>query len=111
MNKITSQELKNCLEQKQEIQVIMALNSNAYQKIHIPGSVQFDDLRTAAQNLSRDQDVVIYCSNPACPASYRAYYLLRSMGFQKLYRLEGGLEEWVKSGYPVEGQEGVLAYG
>lgn len=111
MNKITSQELKNCLEQKQDVQVIMALNSSAFQKMHIPGSIQFDDLRAAAQKLSREQDVVIYCSNPACPASYRAYYFLRSLGFQKLFRLEGGLEEWVKSGYPVEGKEMVLAYG
>jgi len=103
MNTISRENLKARLERREPVQLVMALNHWAYDQLHIPGSRNFENMAEAAGNLSRDREVIIYCANPACPASYRAYYQLKSMGFNKIARYSGGIEDWTEAGYPVEG--------
>lgn len=105
MNTISTQELKMKLDQGQPVQLMMALDRNSFERQHIPASLNFDTYQDAATSLSPDQEVIVYCTNQNCPASYRAYYLLRSRGFQKIARYSGGLEEWVTAGLPVEGSQ------
>ena len=105
MNTISREELKMRMAQNRPVQLLMALDRNNFERQHIPGSVHFNHLEEAVKSLSPEQEVVVYCTNPTCPASYRAYYMLRSQGFKNLYRYTGGLEEWVAAGDPVEGKE------
>jgi rhodanese-related sulfurtransferase len=103
MNTITRDELRVRLERREPVQLVMALGHWAYDRLHIPGSLNFNDYKDAAARLSPDQEIVIYCTNQACPASYRAYYQLLNMGFTKIARFDGGIEEWMEAGLPVEG--------
>ncbi len=103
MNTITREELKSRLDRHEPVQLVMALPGWAYNRLHIPGSVWIGDLVGKAGELSRDQEIIVYDSNPDCPASYRAYYLLKSQGFTNVRNFSGGIEDWVEAGYPVEG--------
>jgi rhodanese-related sulfurtransferase len=102
MNTISREVLKERLDRSEPIQLVMALGRWAYDQLHIPGSLYFEDINDAAANLSHDQEIVIYCANPACPASYRAYYHLKSKGYTKVTRFSGGIEDWIEAGLPVE---------
>lgn len=103
MNTISREELKISLDRREPVQVIMTLSPWAYDRLHIPGSAGIEALADLVLNQQRDQPVILYDSNPACPASYRAYYLLKSLGFTNVRRFAGGIEEWMEAGYPVEG--------
>ena len=104
MTTIKKEELKNKLEAHENVKLFMALDRRAYEKVHIPGSLFFDSLEEAFENLKKDDEIVVYCTNPICPASYRAYQALRSRGYRKLARYAGGLEDWSTAGYPLEGK-------
>lgn len=104
MNTITREEIMNRMMRSEPMQLVMTLDNASFERQHIPGSLYFDHMQDAAACLSKDEPVVVYDTNPACPASYRAYYHLQSLGFQQIYRFAGGLEEWASAGYPVEGK-------
>jgi rhodanese-related sulfurtransferase len=81
----------------------MALGRRAYEAKHIPGSLHFDRLEEARAALDPDEEIVLYCANPACPASVYAYRELERAGYRRLRRYAGGLEDWEAAGYPLEG--------
>lgn len=103
MNIISREELKERLDRGNDVKLIMALDRFAYERLHIPGSLHFDNLVEAREQLDPDDEIVVYCSNPACPASVNAYYVLHTLGFKRLSRYAGGLAEWQQAGYPLEG--------
>lgn len=103
MKTITRDELKVRLDKREPVQLVMALSRWAYDRLHIPGSLNFQTINEALEGLSPEQEVVVYDSNPDCPASYRMYYHLKSLGFEKIARFAGGIEAWMDAGLPVEG--------
>jgi rhodanese-related sulfurtransferase len=103
MNTITRDELKARLDSREPVQLMMALGRQDYERLHIPGSINFENWEDAAQALSREQELVIYCANPYCPASVRAYLQLEKQGFTRLARFAGGIEEWMAAGFPLAG--------
>ena len=79
------------------------LGELAFQGKHIPGSLNLytpEGLHT----LDPNDDIVVYCSNPTCIASQYAYNLLESNGYEYVKRYAGGIEDWEKAGYPMEGE-------
>jgi len=105
MNIMSKEELKQKIEHGDNFKLINALDRAAYERSHIPGSLHFEDINEAVQQISPDEEVVLYCSNPLCPASVQAYRVLEQHGFSRLYRYAGGLTEWLEAGYPLEGNE------
>lgn len=103
MKILTREELKTKLDNGDNFKLIMAMDQYAFDLMHIPGSLHYDRIQDAAENLSPDEEIVVYCSNVLCQASVRAYLYLRSMGFRNIYRYAGGLIEWQEAGYPLEG--------
>jgi thiosulfate/3-mercaptopyruvate sulfurtransferase len=61
------------------------------------------DLQSAARRwgVSRESLVVAYDDNAAMSAA-RAWWLLRWGGFSAVRLLDGGLEAWLRAGYPLE---------
>ena len=51
---------------------------------------------------SRDDGVVLYCSDDDCGSSKELANDLYNEGFTKLFVFKGGWLEWNESGYPVE---------
>jgi rhodanese-related sulfurtransferase len=103
MELISREELKNKLDQGDDFKLVMVLGGWAYEMAHIPGSVTFDSPEEGLQNLSKDEEIVVYCSNPTCIASIAAYNILVSKGYLNVKRYAGGIEDWQAAGLPVEG--------
>ncbi len=74
---------------------------------HIPGALNWDannyDLYRSdfIDTLERDQPIVAYCIGGACDESYYLAMMLINEGFTEVYLFEGGSEEWMLYGYPV----------
>jgi len=104
MNTISREELKAKLDNGDNFKLVMTMDPNAFEWAHIPGSININDMQEAFNKLDPNEEIVIYCSSPFCNASFRAYYTLRSLGFKKLRRYSGGLQDWHEAGYPLEGK-------
>ena len=83
----------------------MALNDWAFQAFHIPGSINFESVDEALGVLSKDDEIVVYCSSAECTSSQVAYRRLVALGFTDVRRYPGGLAEWHEAGLPLEGDD------
>ena len=62
-----------------------------------------DAAKHAAKNIpSKKSLVVVYCSNPHCPASSHLADELLELGYSNILKYEAGIEGWLKAGKPVE---------
>lgn len=103
MKTIDREQLKVKLERGDNVKLIMAMDQQAFDRVHIPGSLHFTNIFEAAEKLTPADEIVIYCSTKWCNASLNAYLKLHSRGFEKLYRYAGGLADWQEANYPLEG--------
>lgn len=103
MKTISSKELKQKLDRKENFRLVMALAEWAFQAKHIPGSIHFDTMREALQSLSRDDEIVVYCSDENCIASTALGQLLERNGYAHVLHYAGGLADWEQAGYLLEG--------
>ena len=110
MNTISLSELREKLDRGDDFKLVMTLNEWAFQMSHIPGSINISNIEQASDLLSPDDEIIVYCSNPACPASIFAYHFLRDHGYKNVHRFAGGLLEWENAGYLLEGESVALAY-
>ena len=86
--------------------LVNALAREAFEEARIPGSVSIpagDALRVAPDVLAKDQPVVVYCSSRSCTASPTLAQKLVDIGFTDVTDFEGGVEEWERAGYPMQG--------
>jgi len=103
MRIISREELKEKLDRNDNFKLYMTLDRRAFNHSHIPGSIHLDNITTEATNLSPEDEIVLYCSNPVCTSSINAYKVLYSLGYRNIYRYAGGLKEWQDAGYKLEG--------
>ena len=70
----------------------------------IPGALPVEDaeLDETLAELSRDDDVIVYCSCPNEASAARVAKLLMERGFRKVRPLHGGIDAWVAAGFSVE---------
>jgi rhodanese-related sulfurtransferase len=101
---ISREELKAKIDRDDDFKLVMVLGEWAYRAKHIPGSINIFAPGIIKEHLYPGDDIVIYCSNPICPASPYAYRLLKSAGYRHVRRYAGGLEDWEAAGYPLEGE-------
>jgi rhodanese-related sulfurtransferase len=104
MQLISCDELKRKLERKDQFKLVMALGDWQYRAKHIPGSLHFLTPQDALALLAQDDEIVVYCSNSACPASVFAYECLVHHGYTHVRRYAGGILDWEEAGYPLEGE-------
>lgn len=76
---------------------------------HVPGavSVPLGYLGQQSDQLPRDGLLVVHCQSGSRSAI--AASVLRSMGFDKVVNLTGGLDGWRNAGYPVEAGQSLEA--
>jgi rhodanese-related sulfurtransferase len=104
MKLISGGELKEKLDKGANIKLVFVLGDWQYRAKHIPGSLYFHKLEEALKVLNQNDEIVVYCSNPACPASIFAYHFLADHAYNNVRRYAGGLLDWEDAGYPLEGQ-------
>jgi sulfur-carrier protein adenylyltransferase/sulfurtransferase len=95
MKEVTPSELKQMLDNKEEIQLIDVREQHEYQAGHIESALI--PMNTIPQNLekiSKDKKVIMICRS-----GNRSGNVIRFMegnGFENLYNLKGGLLAWKK---------------
>lgn len=104
MKLISREELKEKLDKREDIKLVFVLGDWQYRAKHIPGSLNLYKPEEALKVLDQDDEIVVYCSNEACPASRFAYSFLVGHGFKNVRRYAGGLLDWEAAGYPLEGE-------
>ena len=88
--------------------IIDARRKADYDEGHIPGAILLDyydmgnHLDQVLPLLSKEQEIMIYCSEPSCDDSELLARQLYSSGFKKLLLFKGGFAEWSGAGLPVE---------
>ena len=100
---IERDELKAKLDSGADIRLVMSLQRWAFEALHIPGSLHFDTPEELLSALEQDDEIIVYCSDPACVGSRFAYKKLVDSGFKNVRRYAGGLSDWQEAGYPLEG--------
>ena len=103
MRTINREQLKAKLDRGDNFKLYMTLDQRAFETSHIPGSLYFDNAHKVAADLAPEEEIVVYCANPSCPASIRAYMQLDRLGCRNVYRYAGGVEAWYEAGYELVG--------
>lgn len=102
---IDSWDLKVALENGDNVIVIDARSSQAFEAEHIPGAISLPHRTMSASTtdaLDRDALVVTYCDGIGCNASTKGALNMTKLGF-RVKELMGGLDWWKRDGHPTEG--------
>ncbi len=85
-----------------DVQLIDVGEAKEYGLKHLPGAVHIPVGKVYARRdeLSEDRDIVFVC--PIGQRSALACEMAAAAGLTRLYNMEGGIEAWIKEGYPVE---------
>jgi rhodanese-related sulfurtransferase len=83
------------------LKLVMALGDWEFRTKHIGGSLHFKDASEMLSRLRKDDEIVVYCTNPACLASVAAYDRLVQDGYTNVRRYAGGIEDWENAGLPL----------
>ena len=103
---IERDDLKAKLDRGDDFKLIMAMHEWGFRVAHIPGSLHYNTVEDANEALDLDDEIVVYCTDPACVASQFAYQWLVDAGYTNVRRYEGGLSDWAAAGYTLEGESG-----
>src|SRR5215467_263578 len=96
------------LIQQGRAQLVEVLPAKEYKREHLPKAINIPlgSLNPeTAQQLRKDQAIIVYCADYACDVSARAAWRLESMGFQEVYRYTAGKADWLSAGFDTEGSE------
>lgn len=93
---------------KQNLQILDVRTVGEYINGHIPGALLFPvqdlesskDLSKISTYFNKNEELYIYCTAGG-PRSQRATQILRKLGFEKIYFVEGGISRWILSGNPI----------
>ena len=108
---IEREELKAKLDRGDDFKLIMAMHEWGFRVAHIPGSLHYNTVEEARAALDLDDEIVVYCTDPACVASQFAYKWLKEAGYDNVRRYEGGLSDWAAAGYELDGESGAEGEG
>jgi rhodanese-related sulfurtransferase len=101
---ISITELKTAIEGK-KVTVIDVNGSASYQKGHIPGAVDFAQVKgKLADSLPKDKGalVVAYCGGPTCNAYSAAAKAAKELGYTNVKHLSAGISGWKTAGEKMD---------
>jgi 3-mercaptopyruvate sulfurtransferase SseA len=103
--RIKPEALKKLIEMKMDVVIVDTQDEMIYRTTHIKGAINFPwgPVIKSPINLPRNKTLVIYCGCTDQEASLDvATQLVRDYGFKDIKILEGGFQQWLKLGYPIE---------
>ncbi|MFD8545917.1 rhodanese-like domain-containing protein [Streptomyces sp. NPDC059649] len=88
--------------------VVDSRSTAAWDQGHVPGAVHLPTARIPADAprlLDPEVPVVVYCWGPGCDGATRAALALSRLGY-RVKEMLGGIEYWIREGYPTETWQG-----
>ena len=84
------------------VQVVDVREPNEYRSGHVPGAINIPHMSVfiRREELSKDREIVFICQ--VGQRSALACEFAAAGGFSRLYNVEGGTEDWIKKGLPIE---------
>jgi rhodanese-related sulfurtransferase len=70
--------------------------------INLPGMTAREELMNFLKSIPKDQQIVTYCSSPACNSSRRLAGFLTYLGYKKVLIYLEGFKEWEAENFPIE---------
>ncbi len=89
-------------DEHQSIVLLNALEPSIIRRFQIPNSSNFLQREEIEQELGKDDEIIVYCSDTFCNRSINMYYLLEHLGYKNVSRFSGGLREWFNKGQELE---------
>lgn len=88
--------------QRGNVQIVDVRQPEEYVQGHVPGAVliPLNTVMSRIGEIDAERDVILVCG--VGQRSAVAAEMAASLGRTRLYNLEGGTEEWIKKGNPVE---------
>jgi membrane protein DedA with SNARE-associated domain len=70
----------------------------------LPGAHHFspDALTARHLEISRDSDIVLYCTCPSEATAAKTAMILHKLGIERVRPLRGGFDEWKRLGFPMD---------
>jgi membrane protein DedA with SNARE-associated domain/rhodanese-related sulfurtransferase len=106
VSRITPEQLKAKMDARENIVIFDMRNrlDRNTDPVRIPGAFHVlpDHIEFQPEDLSPDQEIVIYCTCPNEATSARVALQLRRRGLRRALPLEGGLDGWRGRNFPVE---------
>jgi rhodanese-related sulfurtransferase len=98
---ISAQELKKKLDSGDDFKLINVLTEESFRKEHIPGSINipYTEIAQHKDELDKDEEIIVHCSDEKCDASPTAANKLEKLGYEDVKDFEGGMREWKEKGY------------
>ncbi len=96
------------MKNKEDILVIDVRRKEAYDRSHIPSSINLyhqDMNETSTKDFDRNTLYITYCDGIGCNGSTRGALNMSKLGF-KVKELMGGHDWWLRDGYESKGTEG-----
>jgi len=95
--------------------LLNVLPGHEFAKLHIKGSENLtiginpgDFVESVEKMYGKDKFFITYCAGANCDAGSNAAKALREKGF-KADDYYGGMQNWMESGFPVEGTDPAIA--
>src|SRR4051812_37292247 len=71
--------------------LVMVASDFGFRAKHIPGSIHVHKQGEGFEQLDKDDDIIVYCSDIGCRASSAAIQIFLQRGFSKISHYAGGL--------------------
>lgn len=97
-------EAEQLLKQNKTVVVLDVRTPKEHGEARIKGAKNIDfyesDFAKKVEKLDRKQTYLVHCASGGRSSKTRE--LMKSLGFESIYHLEGGFKAWEKAGKPVE---------
>lgn len=101
--KISIEELKNKLDDNEDIILVDVQNTEDFINASIPTSISIPLIEIAQRysELPKNKEIIVNDAGGNCQECSRAVEILRDNGFLDVKELSGGVIAWADAGYPV----------
>ena len=69
---------------------------------NLPGNATREEILKFFESVPKDQQIITYCSSPACNSSRRLAGFLTYLGYKKVLIYLEGFKEWETKNFPIE---------
>lgn len=101
---ITTKDLKAKIDAGEDIHLIDVLSPESYEARHIPSAINIPNgpelvQQIEALDITKDAEIIVYCSSESCGASPAAAEALEKAGYSNVVHYKDGLAGWQDAGY------------